>query len=50
MHATLYRVTVGKVNPEKAYEAVAGVWSPEGPWKRLLIPELRKAGMAFEPC
>ena len=45
----LYRVIVGGENPERAYESVARVWSPEGPWKRLIVAELRKAGIAFEP-
>lgn len=45
----LYRAIVGRENPDKAYEAVAQVWSPEGPWKTLLVSELRSAGIAFEP-
>jgi protein tyrosine phosphatase (PTP) superfamily phosphohydrolase (DUF442 family) len=45
----LYRVIVGHEPPEQAYESVAQVWSPEGPWKRLLVSQLRKAGIAFEP-
>jgi protein tyrosine phosphatase (PTP) superfamily phosphohydrolase (DUF442 family) len=45
----LYRVIVGRENPELAYESVARIWSPEGPWKRLIVSELRKAGIAFEP-
>lgn len=45
----LYRVVVGKEKPEQAYESVAKVWSPEGPWRSLLVAQLRKAGVAFEP-
>jgi len=45
----LYRVIVGREPPEQAYESVAKVWSPQGPWKRLLVAQLRKAGIAFEP-
>jgi protein tyrosine phosphatase (PTP) superfamily phosphohydrolase (DUF442 family) len=45
----LYRVIEGHESPEKAYESVARVWSPEGPWKRLIISELRKANIAFDP-
>ena len=45
----LYRVIVGREQPEQAYEAVAKVWSPEGPWRNLLVTQLRKAGVAFEP-
>jgi protein tyrosine phosphatase (PTP) superfamily phosphohydrolase (DUF442 family) len=45
----LYRVIVGGEPPETAYEAVARVWSPRGPWKALMVSQLRKAGIAFEP-
>jgi len=45
----LYRVIVGRESPEQAYESVARVWSPRGPWKRLLISQLGKARIAFEP-
>lgn len=45
----LYRVVVRGVKPELAYESVVKVWSPHGPWKDLLVTELRRAGVAFEP-
>lgn len=45
----LYRVTKEQEPPEQAYQAVARVWSPRGPWHRLLTSQLRKAGIAFEP-
>ena len=45
----LYRVVVRREEPERAYEAVARVWSPSGPWKALIVAQLRKAGIAFEP-
>lgn len=45
----LYRAIVLHESPELAYESVARVWSPEGPWKRLLVSQLRKAGIQFEP-
>jgi protein tyrosine phosphatase (PTP) superfamily phosphohydrolase (DUF442 family) len=45
----LYRVIKAHEAPDQAYQAVARVWSPEGPWKRLLTTELRRAGIAFEP-
>jgi len=45
----LYRVTQAHEAPEQAYQAVARVWSPRGPWNRLLISQLSKAGIAFEP-
>jgi carboxymethylenebutenolidase len=44
----LYRVLVEREDPERAYEAVARVWSPSGPWKALIAGELRKAGIAFD--
>ncbi len=45
----LHRVLVGKEPPEKAYEAVAQVWSPDGPWKTLIVTLLKKHRVAFEP-
>jgi protein tyrosine phosphatase (PTP) superfamily phosphohydrolase (DUF442 family) len=45
----LYRVVSQGEKPEQAYESVAKVWSPQGPWKDLLVAELRNAGIAFEP-
>jgi protein tyrosine phosphatase (PTP) superfamily phosphohydrolase (DUF442 family) len=45
----LYRVIIGREKPEQAYESVARVWSPDGPWRNLLIAQLHKAGIAFEP-
>lgn len=44
----LYRAIVLKENPRVAYEAVAGVWVPEGPWRRLIESQLRKHKVAFE--
>ena len=32
----LYRAIVLKEDPRVAYEAVSGVWSPDGPWRRLI--------------
>lgn len=45
----LHRVLVGGEPPEHAYEPVAKVWSPQGPWKRLMVDLLRKNRIAFEP-
>lgn len=45
----LYRVLIEHQNPEKAYEAVAQIWSPEGPWMRLMVAELKQAGVPFQP-
>lgn len=45
----LYRVVVLREDPARAYDAVASVWSPHGPWKALIVAELARAGIAFEP-
>jgi protein tyrosine phosphatase (PTP) superfamily phosphohydrolase (DUF442 family) len=45
----LYRAIVLKEDPHVAYEAVTGVWSPDGPWRRLIKDELAKHKVAFEP-
>jgi protein tyrosine phosphatase (PTP) superfamily phosphohydrolase (DUF442 family) len=45
----LYRAVVSREDPDRAYEAVARVWSPQGPWKALIVAELGRAGIAFEP-
>lgn len=45
----LYRTIVGHEKPELAYESVARVWSPRGPWKSLMVTQLQKAGIAFDP-
>lgn len=45
----LYRVVIEHQNPDKAYESVAQIWSPEGPWKQFMAAELKQAGIAFQP-
>jgi len=45
----LYRVLVEQVPPDEAYEAVSRVWTPEGPWRRLMLDQLRRQGLAFDP-
>jgi protein tyrosine phosphatase (PTP) superfamily phosphohydrolase (DUF442 family) len=45
----LHRVISGKEEPRVAYDAVAKVWSPDGPWKTLIQTLLRKNGVSFEP-
>lgn len=45
----LYRTIVLREAPEQAYEAVARVWSPQGPWRRLIVTQLGKAQIAFDP-
>ena len=45
----LYRVIKRNEDPGRAYDSVAAVWSPEGPWKRLIVELLRKHGVKFDP-
>ncbi len=45
----LHRVLIGHEQPEKAYEAVAKVWSPEGPWRALRVRLLKSHRIDFEP-
>jgi len=44
----LYRTIVRKEEPRVAYQAVSGVWDPEGPWRRLIEAQLHKHAIAFE--
>lgn len=44
----LYRTIVLREKPEVAYEAVSKVWSPSGPWKKLIVDQLQAAGIQFE--
>jgi len=44
----LYRAIVLKEPPRVAYEAVSKVWSPDGPWRRLIEAQLRKHQVSFE--
>ena len=45
----LYRVIEQREPPDKAYESVASVWSPNAVWKRYLASQLGRASVAFEP-
>lgn len=45
----LHRVTVNRDDAALAYEAVAAVWSPRGPWKTLIVEQLRKHRIEFDP-
>lgn len=44
----LYRTIALKDDPRAAYATLAGVWSPDGPWRRLIESQLQKHGIAFE--
>ncbi len=45
----LYRVITLKEAPAQAYDAVARVWSPRGEWRRLMVQQLTKNHIQFEP-
>ena len=45
----LHRVITLNEEPTRAYEAVSIVWSPEGPWRALIIEQLKKHNVAFQP-
>ncbi len=44
----LYRSIALKEDPSRAYESVAKVWSPRGPWKDFIQETLRKNAIKFE--
>jgi len=45
----LHRVIRLRESPALAYESVARVWSPRGPWRRLIVEQLAKNQLQFEP-
>lgn len=45
----LHRVIHNKEDPTLAWEAVTRVWSPEGAWKQLVVAQLSKHRVAFQP-
>lgn len=45
----LHRVIVGREEPERAYEAVTQVWSPNGRWRAFIVAMLRNHEIAFDP-
>jgi protein tyrosine phosphatase (PTP) superfamily phosphohydrolase (DUF442 family) len=45
----LHRVIVGKEPPDLAYDTVSAVWSPRGPWRALIVEQLKKHGVDFDP-
>jgi protein tyrosine phosphatase (PTP) superfamily phosphohydrolase (DUF442 family) len=44
----LYRAIVAREDPDEAWKAVEKVWTPRGPWKRLIEEQLGRHGVAFE--
>ena len=45
----LHRATVLRDDPARAYASVTAVWSPSGPWRKLIDDQLRAASVKFEP-
>ena len=45
----LHRVVALREDPERAYEPVTRTWRPDGVWRRYLVGELARRGVAFEP-
>lgn len=45
----LYRSTVLRDDPRQAWEAVSRVWTPDGPWRQLVIDQLKQHGLPFDP-
>ncbi len=45
----LYRVIHLREPADIAYESVARVWSPRGPWRRLIVEQLATSQVQFEP-
>lgn len=45
----LYRTLVEGTDPNLAWESVSKVWTPQGPWKALLLKRLSAQGIAFDP-
>jgi protein tyrosine phosphatase (PTP) superfamily phosphohydrolase (DUF442 family) len=45
----LHRVSALGVDPAEAYEAVTRVWSPSGPWRALVLDEMKRQGIDFVP-
>lgn len=45
----LYRAIRLRESPAAAYEPVARVWSPRGVWRKLIVEQLARHKVAFEP-
>ena len=45
----LYRTLNEHVDPNVAWESVSKVWTPEGPWKDLVLKRLKAQGISFDP-
>lgn len=45
----LYRTIIGKESPDNAYKAVTKIWVPHGPWKKLILEQLQKNKINYDP-
>lgn len=45
----LWRVVAKGEKSDLAWESVSRVWTPEGPWKALVVERLREAKVDFDP-
>ena len=45
----LFRAIVRKEDPAEAYDSVSRVWTPIGPWKRLIQDQLHLHAIPFDP-
>lgn len=45
----LHRVIALNEEPARAYEAVTKVWSPDSAWRSLIVEQLKKNKIAFQP-
>ena len=45
----LYRTLNEGTDPNLAWESVSKVWTPDGPWKALVLKRLHAQGIAFDP-
>ncbi len=46
--AAVMKALAGRENPAAAWKDVERIWTPRGPWKRLIEEQLRKHGVTFE--
>lgn len=47
--AFLYRTLVRRESPDRAYEDLARVWSPDGPWRAFIVRQLKLHRIDFDP-
>ncbi len=45
----LHRAIALREDPAQAYEAVSRVWTPSGPWRALVLAQMKAHGLDFAP-